>query len=222
MPRSPREAVRLHQLAFAAHARRLRRARPRRRVRVARARRGAHVDARHDRRSCSTRRARATTGTYKEYAQLIDEQSERLITLRGLFRTSSRPRPRCRSRRSSRRRRSSSASRPARCRSAPSRTRRTRTLAIAMNRIGGKSNTGEGGEDPVRYTPLAERRLDALGDQAGRLGPLRRHRRLPGQRRRAADQDGAGRQARRGRSASRPQGLEVHRASCATPRRAWA
>ena len=32
------------------------------------------------------------------------------------------------------------------------------TLAIAMNRIGGKSNTGEGGEDPVRYTH------DANGD----------------------------------------------------------
>jgi len=32
------------------------------------------------------------------------------------------------------------------------------TLAIAMNRIGGKSNTGEGGEDPVRYKP------DASGD----------------------------------------------------------
>jgi len=31
-------------------------------------------------------------------------------------------------------------------------------LAIAMNRIGGKSNTGEGGEDPVRYQP------DANGD----------------------------------------------------------
>lgn len=29
------------------------------------------------------------------------------------------------------------------------------TLAIAMNRIGGKSNTGEGGEDPTRYLPLA-------------------------------------------------------------------
>jgi glutamate synthase (ferredoxin) len=29
------------------------------------------------------------------------------------------------------------------------------TLAIAMNRIGGKSNTGEGGEDPERYVPLA-------------------------------------------------------------------
>jgi glutamate synthase domain-containing protein 2/glutamate synthase domain-containing protein 1/glutamate synthase domain-containing protein 3 len=32
------------------------------------------------------------------------------------------------------------------------------TLAIAMNRIGGKSNTGEGGEDPSRYIP------DANGD----------------------------------------------------------
>jgi len=27
------------------------------------------------------------------------------------------------------------------------------TLAVAMNRIGGRSNTGEGGEDPVRYQP---------------------------------------------------------------------
>src|SRR5204863_929070 len=32
------------------------------------------------------------------------------------------------------------------------------TLAIAMNRIGGKSNAGEGGEDPRRFTP------DANGD----------------------------------------------------------
>jgi len=32
------------------------------------------------------------------------------------------------------------------------------TLAIAMNRIGGKSNTGEGGEDPERYN------LEANGD----------------------------------------------------------
>ncbi len=32
------------------------------------------------------------------------------------------------------------------------------SLAIAMNRIGGKSNTGEGGEDPARYV------LDANGD----------------------------------------------------------
>ena len=28
------------------------------------------------------------------------------------------------------------------------------TLAIAMNRIGGKSNTGEGGEDPERFQPM--------------------------------------------------------------------
>ncbi len=28
------------------------------------------------------------------------------------------------------------------------------TLAIAMNRIGGKSNTGEGGEDEIRYVPM--------------------------------------------------------------------
>ena len=30
------------------------------------------------------------------------------------------------------------------------------TLAIAMNRIGGKSNTGEGGEEPDRYQPLPD------------------------------------------------------------------
>jgi len=29
------------------------------------------------------------------------------------------------------------------------------TLAVAMNRVGGKSNTGEGGEDPERFKPLA-------------------------------------------------------------------
>ncbi len=35
------------------------------------------------------------------------------------------------------------------------------TLAIAMNRIGGKSNSGEGGEDPVRYKVLQD--VDAEG-----------------------------------------------------------
>ena len=30
------------------------------------------------------------------------------------------------------------------------------TLAVAMNRLGGKSNTGEGGEDPVRFSPLPD------------------------------------------------------------------
>ena len=33
------------------------------------------------------------------------------------------------------------------------------TLAVAMNRIGGKSNTGEGGEDPERYVPRCQRRF---------------------------------------------------------------
>src|SRR5690606_35031095 len=28
------------------------------------------------------------------------------------------------------------------------------SLAIAMNRLGGKSNTGEGGEDPIRFVPM--------------------------------------------------------------------
>ena len=41
-------------------------------------------------------------------------------------------------------------------------------LAIAMNRIGGKSNTGEGGEDPVRYTD--ERRSAIKQVASGRFG----------------------------------------------------
>ncbi len=47
------------------------------------------------------------------------------------------------------------------------------TLAIAMNRIGGKSNTGEGGEDAVRYTPdpNGDRRRSAIKQVAsGRFG----------------------------------------------------
>jgi glutamate synthase domain-containing protein 2/glutamate synthase domain-containing protein 1/glutamate synthase domain-containing protein 3 len=47
------------------------------------------------------------------------------------------------------------------------------TLAIAMNRMGAKSNTGEGGEDPTRYTPDAngDRRRSAIKQVAsGRFG----------------------------------------------------
>ena len=80
------------------------------------------------------------------------------------------------------------------------------TLAVAMNRLGGKSNTGEGGEDPARFTRRAP-----LVDQAGRLGPLRRDDRVPRQRRRAPDQGRPGRQARRGRPAAGPQGRRLHR-----------
>jgi glutamate synthase (NADPH/NADH) large chain/glutamate synthase (ferredoxin) len=47
------------------------------------------------------------------------------------------------------------------------------TLAIAMNRLGGKSNTGEGGEDPVRYRrdPNGDSRRSAIKQVAsGRFG----------------------------------------------------
>jgi glutamate synthase domain-containing protein 2/glutamate synthase domain-containing protein 1/glutamate synthase domain-containing protein 3 len=47
------------------------------------------------------------------------------------------------------------------------------TLAIAMNRLGGKSNTGEGGEDPVRFNPDAngDRRRSSIKQVAsGRFG----------------------------------------------------
>ncbi len=47
------------------------------------------------------------------------------------------------------------------------------TLAIAMNRLGGKSNTGEGGEDPSRYLPdeNGDRRRSAIKQVAsGRFG----------------------------------------------------
>ena len=85
------------------------------------------------------------------------------------------------------------------------------TLAIAMNRIGGKSNTGEGGEDEARFQPDAngDLRRSAVKQVASRT--FRRHHQLPGQRRRVADQDGTGRKARRRRPASRPQGGRHHR-----------
>ncbi|MDH4283174.1 MAG: glutamate synthase-related protein, partial [Myxococcales bacterium] len=36
------------------------------------------------------------------------------------------------------------------------------TLAIAMNKLGGKSNTGEGGEDPERYKPLPDGSMNPM------------------------------------------------------------
>ncbi|MDD5449900.1 MAG: glutamate synthase-related protein, partial [Candidatus Omnitrophica bacterium] len=47
------------------------------------------------------------------------------------------------------------------------------TIAIAMNRLGGKSNTGEGGEDPARFTPLPNgdsRRSATKQVASGRFG----------------------------------------------------
>ncbi|MDG5976623.1 glutamate synthase [Hydrogenophaga taeniospiralis CCUG 15921] len=89
--------------------------------------------------------------TYKEYAQIINDQNRRHMTLRGLFEFKIDP---------------SKAIpidevEPAKeivkrfATGAMSlgsiSTEAHATLAVAMNRIGGKSNTGEGGEDALRY-----------------------------------------------------------------------
>jgi glutamate synthase (NADPH/NADH) large chain len=89
--------------------------------------------------------------TYKEYAQLINDQSKRHMTLRGLFEFKVDP---------------AQAIPLEEVESAKEIVKRFTTgamslgsisteahsvLAVAMNRIGGKSNTGEGGEDELRY-----------------------------------------------------------------------
>ncbi len=90
--------------------------------------------------------------TFKEYTQLIDDQSERMATLRGLMslKYAAQPIP------------------IEEVEPVATIVKRFKTgamsygsiskeaheaLAVAMNRIGGKSNTGEGGEDPARYIP---------------------------------------------------------------------
>ena len=90
-------------------------------------------------------------GTYKEYAQIINDQTRRQLTLRGLFEFRIDPAKAI----------SIDEVEPAAeivkrfATGAMSlgsiSTEAHSTLAVAMNRIGGKSNTGEGGEDPLRY-----------------------------------------------------------------------
>ena len=84
-------------------------------------------------------------------------------------------------------------------------------LAIAMNRLGARSNSGEGGEDPARYRTEKNSKIKQVAS-----GPLRRHAGVPDQRRGAADQDRAGREAGRGRPAARAQGERHDRARCAS------
>ncbi|WP_423679595.1 glutamate synthase-related protein [Undibacterium sp. WLHG33] len=89
--------------------------------------------------------------SYKEYAQIINDQSKRHMTLRGLFEFKIDPSKAI----------SLEQVEPAKeivkrfATGAMSlgsiSTEAHATLAVAMNRIGGKSNTGEGGEDPARY-----------------------------------------------------------------------
>ncbi|MGA1415563.1 MAG: glutamate synthase large subunit [Candidatus Nanopelagicaceae bacterium] len=91
---------------------------------------------------------------FKKYTAKVDDQSKRLMTLRGLFRLKQGIRPAIAleevepiseivKRFSTGAMSYGSISQEAH-----------ETLAIAMNRLGGKSNTGEGGEDPERYRPL--------------------------------------------------------------------
>ena len=94
---------------------------------------------------------------YRAYAKVSNEQSERLLTIRGLFRLKSasedgrqpiridevEPAKNIVRRFSTGAMSFGSISREAHT-----------TLAIAMNRIGGKSNTGEGGEEADRFKPL--------------------------------------------------------------------
>ncbi len=89
---------------------------------------------------------------FKEYSRMVDEQAERLCTLRGLFEIESdrapipidevEPAEAMFKRFATGAMSFGSISAEAH-----------ETLAIAMNRIGGRSNTGEGGEDRRRYTP---------------------------------------------------------------------
>ncbi len=90
---------------------------------------------------------------YRQYAQLVNDQSEKAVTIRGMFEFKPRqavpleevePAGRIMQRFASGAMSFGSISHEAHS-----------TLAIAMNRIGAKSNSGEGGEDPARYKPLA-------------------------------------------------------------------
>ena len=88
--------------------------------------------------------------TYKEYAAIINDQSKRHMTLRGLFELlpAGAPVPLDEVEPASEIvKRFATGAISLGAISTESHT----TLAIAMNRIGGKSNTGEGGEDPRRF-----------------------------------------------------------------------
>jgi len=106
---------------------------------------------------------------FKDYTSRVDEQAERLMTLRGLFRLRAGARPpvpldEVEPVSSIVRRFNTGAM------SYGSISKEAHeTLAIAMNRIGGRSNTGEGGEDADRLYD-AERRSAVKQVASGRFG----------------------------------------------------
>ena len=92
--------------------------------------------------------------TFKEYAKLINDQSRRHMTLRGLFEFKPKNQPIPLDQVESAKEIVKRFATGAMSLGSIS-TEAHATLAIAMNRIGGKSNTGEGGEDAKRFIPVA-------------------------------------------------------------------
>ena len=90
---------------------------------------------------------------FKQYTSMVDDQSQHLATLRGLFRLRTGVRPAVPLEEvepvTDIVKRFSTGAMSYGSISAESHE----TLAVAMNRIGGRSNTGEGGEDPDRFVP---------------------------------------------------------------------
>jgi len=92
--------------------------------------------------------------TYKEYAELINNQTKKHKTLRGLFefkQTKSIPIEDVESAKEIVKRFATGA-----MSLGSISTEAHSTLAVAMNRLGGKSNTGEGGEDKKRFIPITK------------------------------------------------------------------
>ena len=113
---------------------------------------------------------------YRAYAKLLNEQEERLVTIRGLFRIKSAEevghKPVALEEVESAKDLVKRFATGAMSYGSISREAHT-TLAIAMNRIGGKSNTGEGGEESDRFKPMAngDSRRSAIKQVAsGRFG----------------------------------------------------
>jgi glutamate synthase (NADPH/NADH) large chain len=102
--------------------------------------------------------------SYKEYAKLINDQTQRQMTLRGLFEIKplgkAVPLDEVESAKEIVKRFATGA-----MSLGSISTEAHTTLAIAMNRIGGKSNTGEGGEDANRFKVLhgGEKLSDIIG-----------------------------------------------------------
>ncbi|TVO57595.1 glutamate synthase-related protein [Denitromonas halophila] len=93
--------------------------------------------------------------TFKEYARLVNDQTKRHMTMRGLFeiKVAGAPVPldEVESAKEIVKRFATGA-----MSLGSISTEAHTTLAVAMNRIGGKSNTGEGGEDPKRFMPVTK------------------------------------------------------------------